>query len=83
MVEETSGSELLDRAEQAHRSGRFAQMRQLLQRLHDLAARGVLSVAEQQRAQALWARLRPDPLVAGLVLACLLLFVSVVGSTWH
>lgn len=83
MVEETSGSELLDCAEQAHRGGRFAQMRQLLQRLQDLAARGVLSAAEQQRVQALWARLRPDPLVAGLVIACLLLFVSVVGSTWH
>lgn len=80
MAEEMSGSELLDRAEQAHRGGRFAQVRQLLK---TLAARGTASAAEQQRAQALWARLGPDPLVAGLVLACLVLFVAVVSSTWH
>ena len=73
-------AELLDRAEQAQRSGHFARTRALLR---ELAARGGLSPEEDQRAAALRERLRPDPLVAGLVLACLLLFVAVVATHWR
>ena len=69
---------LLDRAEQAHRSGHFAEVRSLLAQL--AAPR---SPADRERAEALRARLRPDPLVALLIVACLILFVAVVGSTWR
>jgi hypothetical protein len=69
---------LLDRAEQAHRNGRFAQVRTLL---GELGRRG--TAAEQQRAEALRARLRPDPLVAVLLIVCLVLFVSVIRATWR
>ncbi len=70
---------LLERAEQAHKAGRFALVRSLLAKLSGQP----LSAAEQQRATALRNRLRPDPLVALLIVACLILFVSVVSATWH
>ena len=70
---------LLDRAEQAHKAGRFALVRTLLAELSGQS----LSPAEEQRATALGNRLRPDPLVALLIVACLILFVSVVSVHWH
>lgn len=78
MAEPTPETKLLDQAEQAHHGGRFAQVRRLLAELdrHGTAA-------EQQRAEALRARLRPDPLVAWLIGACLVLFIAVVGANWH
>lgn len=72
--------ELLDRAEQAHRNGRFALMRKLLV---ELGRAGPLAPAEQQRVAALRERLRPDPLVALLIAACLILLGAVVSSTWR
>ncbi len=81
MAEATSeGAALLARAEQAHRSGHFAQVRTLLAQL---ARGGTLTAEEQQRALALRARLRPDPLVTVLVVTCVILFISVVTSTWR
>lgn len=81
MAEQTSAAAaLLERAEQAHRGGHFAQVRTLLK---ELAASGTLTAQEQQQAQALRARLRPDPLVAVLILICVLLFISVVTATWR
>ena len=70
---------LLERAEQAHREGRFAQVRALLREL----GRRTLPAAEQQRVTALRDRLRPDPFVALLLLACLILFASVVRGFWR
>lgn len=70
---------LLDLAEQAHRGGRFAQVRSLLAQL----AGQTLAPAEQQRATALRDRLRPDRLVAILIAVCLLLFVAIIRSTWR
>lgn len=80
MAETTSETRLLDRAEQAHRGGRFAQERKLLTELRSHAA---LTTAEQQRAAELWARLSPDPLVAGLIAVCVILFFSVAAGYWH
>lgn len=80
MAETTAETRLLDRAEQAHRGGRFAEERKLLA---ELRGRGGLTTAEQQRAAALWARLSPDPLVAGLIVVCAILFVSVAAGYWH
>jgi hypothetical protein len=71
---------LLDSAEQAQRSGHFARTRSLLRQL---AARGGLSAEDEKRAAALRERLRPDPLVAWLVLACLVLFIAVVATHWR
>ncbi len=80
MTEPTSDrAALLDRAEQAHKAGRFALVRSLLAELSGHS----LSAAEQQRATTLRDRLRPDPLVALLIVACLILFVSVVSVHWH
>ena len=70
---------LLDRAEQAHRGGRFAEVRAILAQLAGQA----VSPTDQRRAEALRNRLRPDPLVALLIAACLLLFVAVVSRTWR
>lgn len=81
MAEATSeGSTLLARAEQAHRGGHFAQVRALLA---ELARDETLTAEEKQRALALRARLRPDPLVTVLIVTCLILFVLVVTSTWR
>jgi hypothetical protein len=71
---------LLDRAEQAHKAGHFAEVQALLKQL---AREGGLSSDEEKRAQALRNRLRPDPFVAMLIAACLVLFIAVVASHWH
>jgi hypothetical protein len=71
---------LLDQAEAAHRVGHFAQVRALLKQLS--AERG-LSDADQKRLEALAARLRPDPLAAILLVACLLLFALVIARYWN
>ena len=42
-----------------------------------------LTAAEKQRVQALRDRLRPDPLVALLIVVCLILLVAVVRATWR
>ena len=73
----SSGSEALDRAEQALKTGRFAAARTLL------AAARPTTDADQQRARALWARLAPDPLAIGLVAACLVLFVALIKIYAH
>jgi len=81
MAEATSeGAALLASAEQAHRDGHFAQVRKILAQL---ARSATLTDEEQQRARALRARLSPDPLVAVLIVTCLILFISVVISTWR
>ena len=80
MAETTPETRLLDRAEQAHRGGRFAQERKLLA---ELRSHDSLTTAEKQRAAELWARLSPDPLVAGLIAVCMILFVSVAAGYWH
>lgn len=74
-------SDLLDRAEQAHREGRFATTRALLQQLKQRSEK--LSADEQARTEALMARFRPDPLATALVIACLLLFVLAVARYWN
>lgn len=74
-------SQLLDRAEQAHREGRFATTRALLRELKQQPA--PLTPAEQARAAALSARFRPDPLAAILLVSCLLLFILVVARYWN
>lgn len=71
---------LLDQAEAAHRSGHFAQVRALLKQLQ--SERG-LSDADRRRIEALAARLRPDPLAAILLVACLLLFALVIARYWN
>lgn len=74
-------SQLLDRAEQAHREGRFATTRALLRELKQQPA--PLTPEEQARAAALTARFHPDPLAAILLISCLLLFTLVVARYWN
>jgi hypothetical protein len=74
-------SQLLARAEQAHREGRFAATRALLRELKQQPA--PLTPEEQDRAAALAARFRPDPLAAILLITCLLLFALVVARYWN
>lgn len=75
----SAASALLERAEQAHREGHFAEVRALVRQARAQA----LTPQEEERAAALTARFRPDPLAALLLVACLLLFALVIARYWN
>lgn len=79
--EKESASEaaaLLTQAEAELAIGHFAAARKLLDASQRASGGDEKSVVEQRAA--LWARLSPDPLVAWLAAACLLLYVSLIAA---
>jgi hypothetical protein len=76
--ESSTGAEgLLDEAAAELKRGHFAAARKLLDASQRASGGDEKSVAEKRAA--LWARLAPDPLVAWLVAACLVLYVSLIA----
>ena len=71
----TSKGPAVDRAKAAFERGNYAEVRRLLGPLLAELPRG----PEREQAEALWARIQPDPWMSYLLFASLLLLIAV---TW-
>lgn len=75
--------DLLDRAFAEHRAGHFDKARALLQQIDAQPGAADLAGDDAARLAELRTRFQPDWFAWLMLVACLLLFVFSVATTWH